>query len=33
MKSLKQALPDNKFMTVAENVIMNDPSDCSFLPE
>ena len=33
LRELRQALPDHKFSMVAENVIMNDPSDCQFISE
>lgn len=30
---LQSALPEHRFLTAAENVIMNDPSDCKFISE
>ena len=33
VRGLIEALPDHRFMTVAENVIMNDPTDCEFISQ
>ena len=33
VKALKEALPEHKFLTVAENVIMNDQSDYRYISE
>lgn len=33
VKGLNEALPDHKFLVVAENVVMNDPSDCQYISD
>ena len=33
VKLLKRELPQHTFVVVAENVVMNDPSDCQFITE
>ena len=30
---LQSALPEHRFLTAAENVIMNDPTDCKLISE
>ena len=33
VKMLREALDGYRFMSIAENVIMNDPSDCQFISD